>query len=275
MSSNRNMRKRALCMATGVILASMAAQPVFAQSATGAVVGHAGAGTQVTITNPATGYTRTVTTDADGSYRLSLLPPGNYTVQAEGGQPVKVAVALGSSATVNLGSDAATLGAVEVVGSRVITPVDVSSTESATNITAEQIQRLPVDRNVSSVALLAPGVNKGGASFGGISFGGSSVAENSYYINGLNVTDFYNRNAFSEAPFNFYQEFQVKTGGYSVEFGRTTGGVVNAVAKSGSNEFKSGADLTFEPRAWQSPAKDRYFNGSRYLGTRLQTAQHR
>ena len=86
-----------------------------------------------------------------------------------------------------------------------------------------------------------------------------------YYINGLNVTDFYNRNAFSEAPFNFYQEFQVKTGGYSVEFGRTTGGVVNAVAKPGSNEFKAGADLTFEPRAWQSEANDRYFNGERYL----------
>ena len=49
-----------------------------------------------------------------------------------------------------------------------------------------------------------------------------------YYVNGLNVTDFYNRNGFSEAPFAFYQEFQVKTGGYSVEFGRSTGGVVNA-----------------------------------------------
>ncbi|MGV8930632.1 MAG: TonB-dependent receptor [Luteimonas sp.] len=264
-SNNRNLRKRALCMAMGLIVASIVAQPVFAQSATGAVIGRAGAGTQVTITNPATGYSRTVTADSDGSYRLSLLPPGSYTVQAQGGEPVQVAVALGSSTTVNLGAGATTLGSVKVVGSRVVTPVDVSSTESATNITAEQIQRLPVDRNVASVALLAPGVNKGGASFGGISFGGSSVAENSYYVNGLNVTDFYNRNAFSEAPFSFYREFQVKTGGYSVEFGRTTGGVVNAVAKSGSNEFKAGMDLTFEPRAWQAAAQDRYFNGGRYL----------
>ncbi len=87
-----------------------------------------------------------------------------------------------------------------------------------------------------------------------------------YYINGLNVTDFYNRNRLSpRPPFNFYQEFQVKTGGYSVEFGRTTGGVVNAVASSGSNDFKAGADLTFEPRAWQSEANDRYFDGERYL----------
>src|SRR5690606_6395333 len=117
-------------------------------------------------------------------------------------------------------------------GSRVINAVDVSSTESATNVTAEEIQRLPVERDVGSVALLAPGVAAGSAGFGGISFGGSSVAEKSFYVNGLNVTDFYNRVGFSEAPCDFYQEFQVKTGGYSVEFGRTTGGVVNAVAKS-------------------------------------------
>ena len=55
----------------------------------------------------------------------------------------------------------------------------------------------------------------------GISFGGSSIAENTIYINGLNVTDFYNRVGASTVPYAFYKEFQVKTGGYSVEFGRT------------------------------------------------------
>src|SRR5690606_18702775 len=133
-----------------------------------------------------------------------------------------------------------------------------TSTESATNIRAEEIERIPVERNVSSVALLAPGVASGSAGFGGISFGGSSVAENAFYINGLNVTDFYNRVGFSEAPFDFYQEFQVKTGGYSVEFGRTTGGVVNAVAKSGTNEFHGGAKVVFGPRSWESAARNSY-----------------
>ena len=70
------------------------------------------------------------------------------------------------------------------------------------------------------------------------------MAENTVYINGLNVTDFYNRIGFSSVPFAFYEEFQVKTGGYSVEFGRTTGGVINAVTRSGSNEFQFGAELT-------------------------------
>ena len=88
----------------------------------------------------------------------------------------------------------------------------------------------------------------------GVSFGGSSVAENAVYINGLNVTDFYNRVGFSSVPYAFYKEFQVKTGGYSVEFGRTTGGVINAVTRSGTNEFEFGAEVAWEPSSLQSRA---------------------
>src|SRR3546814_10722613 len=73
------------------------------------------------------------------------------------------------------------------------------------------------------------------------------------------------RVGFSEAPFDFYEEFQVKTGGYSVEFGRTTGGVVNAITKSGTNEFHGGAKLVFGPKDWESSAHDSYFDSDRYL----------
>ena len=103
------------------------------------------------------------------------------------------------------------------------------------------------------MAVLAPGVNKGTAGFGGVTFGGSSVAENSYYVNGLNVTDFYNRVGFSNVPFAFYKDFQIKTGGYSVEFGRTTGGVINAVTRSGTNKFEFGSEITWEPDFLQHP----------------------
>src|SRR5690606_41198382 len=120
----------------------------------------------------------------------------------------------------------------------------------------EEITRLPVEQSLSAVAQLAPGVVQGNASFGGISFGGSSIAENSIFINGLNVTDFYRRHSFSTAPFAFFREFQVKTGGYSVEFGRSTGGVINAVTRSGGNEFQGGIELTFEPAAWKSRGDD-------------------
>ena len=259
------LRKTALYAAMGVCLASMAPGAALAQNVNGAIAGRASAGDVVTVTNTETGLTRSASVGTNGNYRLSQLPVGNYTLQLSRdgqsvGEAVDVSVSLGNATTVNLGADGVVnLAAIQVIGSRVVSPVDVTSTESATNITAEEIARMPVDRNVTSVALLAPGVAGGSASFGGISFGGSSVAENAFYINGLNVTDFYNRVGFSEAPFDFYQEFQVKTGGYSVEFGRTTGGVVNAIARSGSNDFHYGAKLVWEPRDWKSSREDSYY----------------
>lgn len=258
------LKKAALGMALGACLASMAPLAM-AQSATGAVAGRASAGDQIMITNTATGATRSVTVGGDGGYRLSQLPVGDYQLQVKRngedvGEAVAVNVALGGTTTVNLGSDGGVvnLNAVQVVGSRVINRVDVRSTESATNIRRQELARLPVDQSVESVALLAPGVVSSGATFGGLTFGGSSVAENAVYINGLNVTDPYRRQGFSSVPFAFYEEFQVKTGGYSAEFGRTTGGVINAVTRSGSNEFQAGAELTMQPRAWAADQKDRF-----------------
>ena len=53
--------------------------------------------------------------------------------------------------------------------------------------------------------------------------------------------------AHRQVPYAFYEEFQVKTGGYSVEIGRTTGGVINAVTRSGTNEFEFGTEVVWEP----------------------------
>src|SRR3546814_93922 len=259
MNSKQNMRRRALCMAMGACLASMAAAPVFAQSVTGAVDGRAEAGAQVTISNPATGLTRSATVSDDGTYRIGQLPPGTYTLTSGSGAPLSVSVSLGGTTTVNLTDDGAVnLAAVQVIGSRVVNRVDVRSTESATNIRREELARMPVDQSLGSVALLAPGVVASGATFGGLTFGGSSVAENVVYINGLDVTDPYRRQGYSTVPFAFYEEFQVKTGGYSAEFGRSTGGVINAVTRSGSNEFHAGAEFTMEPAAWTSARDDQF-----------------
>lgn len=256
------LKRTAICIAMGACLATLSPLAL-AQSATGAVAGRADAGAQVTVTNTATGSSRTVTASADGSYRLSQLPVGAYSVQVSRdgqavGSPVPVNVGLGGTTTVNLGGIGA-LDTVTVVGSRVINRVDVRSTESSTNIDRQELARMPVDQNLTSVALLAPGVVNSGATFGGLTFGGSSVAENAVYINGLNVTDPYLRRGFSSVPFAFFDQFQIKTGGYSAEFGRTTGGVINAVTRSGSNEFHGGVELTFEPSAW-SEQKDDHFH---------------
>jgi len=244
----------------------MASQVANAASGDGSLVGRLHArdqaaisGAEVTARNPATGFSRTVKADADGAYRFPFLPVGNYTIEASMagkslGSLADVPVTLGVATTADLDLSDATLEVVTVVGSRVVNLVDVNSTESATNISRKDIEQLPVEKDLMSVARLAPGVVKG-HNFGGgagVSFGGSSVAENSIYINGLNVTDFYNRIGFSQVPYAFYDEFQVKTGGYSVEFGRTTGGVVNAVTRSGTNKFEVGVEATWEPDFMQA-----------------------
>jgi hypothetical protein len=242
-------------------LALLGSPLAMAASGDGSIVGHLSAetastisGAEITARNGATGFSRTVRVDADGSFRFPFLPVGTYTVEASKdgkslGTLDSVAVNLGVATTADLDLGGTSLDVITVRGSRVVNAVDVSSVESATNVSREDLERLPVEKDLSSVALLAPGIARG-HNFGGgagLSFGGSSVAENTIYINGLNVTDFYNRIGFSSVPFAFYKEFQVKTGGYSVEFGRTTGGVINAVTRSGTNEFEFGSEVTWEP----------------------------
>src|SRR5687768_4034192 len=233
------------------------------------------ANTEVTVKNPETGFSRTVKADAEGYYRFPFLPVGKYVVEATRngetlGKLADVTVGLGAATTANV-TLAGSIETVEVSSTRIVQAIDVTSTESATNVTREELERLPVGRDLLSVALLAPGLTKGDAGLCaggncGVSFGGSSIAENTVYINGLNVTDFYNRVGFSNVPYAFYKEFQVKTGGYSVEFGRTTGGVINAVTRSGTNEFHFGAELNWEPDFLQSEADDQFDDeGDRYI----------
>jgi len=213
------------------------------------------AGATITIKNPVTGFSRSVTVKEDGSYRLSALPVGKYvvTINKDGFAPFKqenVRIQIGTTSlnapVYRVGTD---MEVIEVRGSS-IAMVDVSSSESALNIGDVELARLPIARNLTSVALLASGTSKGDNRFGNLaSFGGASVAENAYFINGLNVTDFRNGLGGSTIPFEFYKEFQVKTGGYSAEFGRSTGGVINAVTKSGTNEWEFAANAYFTPKS--------------------------
>jgi hypothetical protein len=272
---NRALRT-AIYLALGMsMLGALPVTTVQAASGDGSLVGRLTdsnqkplADAEVTVRNPQTGFTRTVKADADGYYRFPFLPVGAYVVEAtrDGatlGKLADVTVGLGAATTANVTLAVTTLEEIQVVGTRIVTAVDVKSTESATNVTREDLERLPVERDIMSVALLAPGLSKGDAGLCaggncGLSFGGASIAENTVYINGLNVTDFYNRVGASSVPYAFYKEFQIKTGGYSVEFGRTTGGVINAVTRSGTNEFEFGTEVAWEPEFLQSSKTDRF-----------------
>ncbi len=237
----RDLRRSALCAALGLCLSGV----VYAQSNTnGSISGQAEAGDTVIVTNEATGFSREITTDANGNFRLSQLPIGTYIVK-RGDESREVSVSIGTSSSVSF--TAQQLDTIEV-RARVINPIDVTSVESATVLSEAQIDRLPVPRDITNIALLAPGTTQGDSAFGNLaSFGGASVAENVYYVNGFNVTNILTGTAFSELPFESVAEIQVKTGGYGAEFGRSLGGVVNIVTKRGTNDWKFGGSLYWEP----------------------------
>ena len=257
MASNyfaKGLKRSALTVALGLCFVG----GVQAQTNTaGAVSGNAAAGDTISITNSATGFNRTITVGADGNYRFAQLPSGQYQVSRNGGSPRTVNVNVGGSANVDFvraNGDTATLETVTVVGGGAINPIDVSSVESSTVLTSEQIDRLPVGRNTAAVALLAPGTVRSDSFGNVVSFGGASAAENAYYINGFNATNIRNGLAYNEVPFEGVAETQVKTGGYGAEFGRSLGGVTNVITKRGTNDWKFGASVYWAPDSLRAPA---------------------
>jgi TonB dependent receptor len=256
------LRKHALAIALGLCMAGGA----HAQSnSTGSIAGTTDAGATVTIENPVTGFRREITAGADGGYRIGSLPTGNYKVTTKG-QTRNVAVTIGGTAT----GSTTNLEAVNVTGNGQINAIDVSSVESTTILTAEQIAKIPVPRNITSVALLAPGTVRGDSAFGNLaSFGGSSVAENAYFVNGFNITNAFNNLNFGQIPFEAIAEQQVKTGGYGAEFGRSTGGVINLVTKRGTNEFHAGGNIFITPQSLDGHNPDVRTNGGLNVNTGL------
>ncbi|WP_416307479.1 TonB-dependent receptor [Neptunicella sp. SCSIO 80796] len=263
-------RSSATSLSALMLTGALVCAPAMAQQAGGSIRGVVTSqsaqlleGTEITITNKSTGVKRTIKAKEDGTFRFPRLPIGVYAVSAQkqGFESVQlddVEVLIGNATTVDLTMTSGDMEVISVTGGS-ISLIDTTSTESALNISAIELERLPVERSLNSVALLAPGVGDGGR-HGGVSFGGSSSAENAVFINGLNVTDPQFPTGFSSVPFSFYKDFQVKTGGYSAEFGRTTGGVVNAAVKSGSNEFEFGADAYYTPGALKAKGRVAYDN---------------
>ncbi|MBU2180335.1 MAG: TonB-dependent receptor [Gammaproteobacteria bacterium] len=233
---------------------SLAQAPALAASQTGTVAGSISgqAGAEIEIRNNQTGFRKTMLLDQSGNFRFPQLEIGEYELSIRrdgkvlGQQQVRVTIGSTTQARFSLGSDS-NIERIQVAGGR-ISAIDLTSSDSGLVIGEVEFDRLPVGRDLTSIALLAPGTVKGDAQFGNLaSFSGSSVAENVCYINGMNVTDPDKGLGCGSVPFEFYKEFQVKTGGYSAQYGRATGGVINAVTKSGSNEFEFGATAYYSP----------------------------
>jgi outer membrane receptor protein involved in Fe transport len=209
---------------------------------------------RVEVRNVATGLTQTAVTNADGRYRLPLLPSGDYEVRvtAAGFQPL-----LRRGVTLAVGQDVVA-DATLVVG-RIESLVTVDASVPAVNITSaslsglvtkEEIRDLPLNgRSFQQLALLQTGVNAalaaGNDPIGGrtpkISINGARPEQNNFLLDGTDINNVYNKTPGSVAGVllgvEAILEFQVLTNAYSAEFGRSSGGVINAVTRSGTNKY--------------------------------------
>lgn len=240
-------------MLFGLILFALAA---FSQSTTagdisGVITDQSGAvvpNAKVTATNQNTGAVVTATTNGQGSYRLSLLPPGSYTVRTsapgfqETTRTVQVAVGQVTSANLQLVVSAATT-TVEVTGTAIpVTP------EVSTPFGTQQISQVPNPGNdLSAVAQTAPGaVMNTVAGQGNFSTFGLPATSNLFTLNGQNDNDpFLNLNNSGATNLllgtNDVQEATVVNNGYSGQYGQLAGAQVNYVSKSGSNNWHGNA----------------------------------
>lgn len=210
----------------------------------------------VRVTNTGTGLTRTAKVAGDGTFQIPALPAGSYLVELlQSGQVIAtqkdVAVTAGSGTAVNFAQQQATKLSTITVAGNSIAPIDVSSTHTTMNVTATEVNRIPVQKNILSVALLAPTVNANPA-FTMPSFGGASSAENAFYVNGFNVTDDLDFLHLAQPPFEALANFQIKTGGIGAAYGNALGGVINMETKAGSNTFHAGFDINWQPRPLQN-----------------------
>ncbi|TNF27454.1 MAG: TonB-dependent receptor [Deltaproteobacteria bacterium] len=181
------------------------------------------------------GGAREVLTGADGSFRFLLLPPGDYTVEASGTgfatAKQTLHVGINERAELTLLAEVKTEEQVIVVRAKPL--VDTNKVQQGESLSAEFLEEVPSGRSYQDTARFLPGVIGGGNP----TINGGSAYSNQYLVDGVNTTD-PTTNTFS-LNFNFdaIEELQIITGGFSPEYGNVSGGVINVVTKSGSNEF--------------------------------------
>jgi hypothetical protein len=205
------------------------------------------AGAVIEISGPSLQGTRKATSGPGGFYRIPAAPPGDYRVTATlaGSRTAQktTTVRLGATSTVDFVLELATAEEVNVSGAAPL--IDRASTTAGTSYTSENIRQLPVDRNYADVALANPGT---GTDFGytdgrflPLTIYGATSSENQWTIDGINTTDVRYGTQGKAMSSEFVQELEVKTGGYSAEYGRATGGIINVVTKSGGNTYHGDA----------------------------------
>jgi outer membrane receptor protein involved in Fe transport len=246
----RPTRKVLTCALASCLALSMT--PAFAQSSNATLRGKAPAGAQVTAKNTATGATRRVATNSDGSYSLVGLPPGTYQVDAGPGTEKTVTLSVASSVSLDLSSgavaaptgDATTLETVTVTAPPL---TEVKTSEVGTNVSLKQISTVPqLTRNFLEFADTVPGMQFTTSSEGNTQIRGGAqtasavnvyidgVGQKSYLFGGVSGQEQSGGNPFPQLAIG---EYKVITSNYKAEFDQVGSAAIVASTKSGTNEF--------------------------------------
>ena len=268
---NSAIRRKALALAIGSACFGFTAA-AWAQSTTGTIYGTApvAAGEVIQITG-GSGFNRTIEVGPSGKFSVTL-PVGTYTISLiQDGKVVEsrdaVSPVAAGAVEVNFtahAAAAASLGEIKVTG--LAQTIDVSTTNQVTTITARQLQQLPLQRSAEDIAVLAPGVNMGSPELVGgplgtkaLVFGGASTAENAYYVDGFNTTELLNNQGGIALPYGAIEQQQTYISGYDARYGRSIGGVISQVGKSGSDDWHFGGRALWQPGSLRDDPVNYYY----------------
>jgi outer membrane receptor protein involved in Fe transport len=244
------MKKTVLLLAVALLGFALQAQ---AQTSRGTVSGVVTdpnnaviAGAEVTITNAETSVSRSTVTNEEGIYRFEAIDPGSYSVKIVApnfGTVIKNDVAVNANQTSTVDAQLA-LGGTSVEISVTAESGALLQTEAPVrggNISRAQVTELPVSsRNPALLALTLPGVssNRGGFGDNTFSVNGARGRSNNFLIDGTENNDIsVAGQGFKITNPDAVQEVSVQTSNYDAEFGRSGGGVINTITRSGTNEF--------------------------------------
>src|ERR1700716_1207783 len=272
MSSRRISTGYAVCLATVLFLLILSSAPSSAQVAgatlSGTITDSSGGvlpGTEIVITNVATGVTSKVTTNSDGFYISANLLPGEYnvTVSAKGYTPEErtgILLTVGAQQVFDLTLKVGSASKEVMVVTAEAPAVQLATSDISAVVNATTVRELPLNgRSWTDLATLQPGVNRietqpdfsqgtdrGNRGFGQqLTISGARPQQNNYRLDGVSLNDYANGAPGSvlggSLGVDAIQEFSVLTSNYSAEYGKTSGGVVNAVTRSGTNQFHGNA----------------------------------
>src|SRR5580704_193177 len=251
-----------LCF-VALLAAAAASGQVVGATLTGTVTDPSGAAiprAMVTIRNVATGAVNAVPANGEGIYSASNLLPGDYAVSVtapgfSAKQRSRLTLTVGEKQVLNLSMTVGAVGStVEVVAA--VPNVELGTAAMSAVISGETARELPLNgRDWTQLAQLEPGIspirtqpdanglnNRGNRGFGGqLTISGARPQQNNYRLDGISINDYANSSPGSSIGLSLgadsIQEFSVISSNYSADYGLTSGGVVNAMTRSGANDF--------------------------------------